>query len=36
MMTIEDDIYWFELTEDISYYLQPVEFTGIRKMIFLK
>lgn len=27
-MTIENDVYWFGLTEDISYYLQPVEFTG--------
>lgn len=27
-MTIEDDVYWFGLTEDISYYLQPVKFTG--------
>jgi len=27
-MTIEDDAYWFGLTEDVSYYLKPVEFTG--------
>lgn len=27
-MTIENDVYWFGLTENISYYLQPVEFTG--------
>lgn len=27
-MTIQNDVYWFGLTEDISYYLQPVEFSG--------
>ena len=27
-LTIQDDVYWFDLTEDISYYLQPVSFTG--------
>ncbi len=27
-LTIEDDSYWFGLTENISYLLQPVEFTG--------
>lgn len=30
-LTIQDDVYWFGLTEDISYYLQPVEFTGNRE-----
>lgn len=27
-MLIENNAYWFGLTEDISYYLQPTEFTG--------
>lgn len=27
-MTIEDSSYWFGITENISYLLQPVEFTG--------
>ena len=27
-MTIQDNVYWFGLTEEVSYYLQPVEFSG--------
>lgn len=27
-LTIEDDSYWFGITENISYLLQPVKFTG--------
>lgn len=27
-MTLEDNVYWFGLTENISYYLQPVKFSG--------
>lgn len=30
-LTIQDDVYWFGLTEDISYSLQPVEFTGTKE-----
>lgn len=27
-MVVENNTYWFALTENISYYLQPVEFSG--------
>lgn len=27
-MVIENDLYWFALTDNISYYLKPVEFSG--------
>lgn len=27
-MTKEDNAYWFGLTEDISYYLQPIKYSG--------
>lgn len=27
-MVVEDNTYWYALTDDISYYLKPVEFSG--------
>lgn len=35
-MTIEEDAYWFGLTEDVSYYLQPVEFSGNKETDILE
>lgn len=35
-MVIEDDVYWFGLTENISYYLQPVEFSGDKEKDILE
>ena len=34
-MITENDLYWFALADNISYYLKPVEFSGNKKMIFL-
>lgn len=35
-LTIEDDSYWFGITEDISYLLQPVKFSGDKEKDILE
>lgn len=35
-LTIEDNVYCFELTENISYYLQNIKFTGDKQKDYLQ
>lgn len=34
-MVVDNGKYWFALSDDVAFYLKPVESSGIKKKIFL-